>query len=135
MPANNVKHGMSGTPTFYAWSAMIQRCTNPNNPRWASYGGRGIKVCDRWMKFENFFADMGPRPKGMLGRRSLYSLDRFPNNDGDYKPSNCRWATLQQQTANKRARDWSYVKAPAYRKKMQAAANRRWHPKGTLHAV
>ncbi len=76
------------------WMAMIQRCTNPNNNRWRHYGARGISVCDRWLKFENFLADMGLRPKGL-------TLDR-KNNDGNYEPGNCRWATASEQQRNKR---------------------------------
>lgn len=75
---------------------MKARCTNPNNPRWEDYGGRGIKLCDRWLhSFEAFLADMGERPPGM-------SLDRYPDNDGNYEPGNCRWATLKEQRANRR---------------------------------
>ena len=73
---------------------MVQRCTNQNNKRWSSYGGRGICVCDRWLKFDNFYADMGDRP---LGR----SLDRIDNNLGYFK-ENCRWATTLEQSRNKR---------------------------------
>lgn len=73
---------------------MRQRCENPNNSRYADYGGRGIRVCKRWADFRNFIADMGKKPEGS-------SLDRR-NNDGDYKPSNCRWATAKQQANNRR---------------------------------
>jgi hypothetical protein len=77
---------------------MIQRCTNPNFNRYPDYGGRGILICDRWKDFPNFFADMGLRPEP----KKLYSLDRFPNNDGNYEPGNCRWATAKEQRANQR---------------------------------
>jgi hypothetical protein len=72
---------------------MRERCTNPKNKRFKDYGGRGIKVCDRWEQFENFYADMGIRPVGT-------TIDR-KDNDGNYEPSNCRWATDAEQRANK----------------------------------
>lgn len=74
---------------------MIQRCTNSNNSGYRNYGGRGIQVCERWLKFDNFYADMGDRPSGM-------SLDR-KDVDGNYEPSNCRWRTLREQARNTRA--------------------------------
>jgi hypothetical protein len=73
---------------------MVQRCTNPNNAAYESYGGRGIAVCDEWRDFAAFFRDMGHRPPGM-------SLDRIDVNDG-YHPGNCRWATKKQQQNNRR---------------------------------
>jgi hypothetical protein len=74
---------------------MRARCTQQKLVCYKDYGGRGIKVCDRWNDFASFLTDMGPRPPGT-------SLDRFPNNDGNYEPGNCRWATRKEQRANRR---------------------------------
>lgn len=88
------RHGLSGTQAYKSWRAMVARCTNSGHNMWKHYGGRGIKVCDRWSYFPNFFADMGERPDGA-------TLDRIDPNKG-YEPSNCRWVTQKEQRLNQR---------------------------------
>ena len=87
------KHGMCGTKIYYIWSAMRDRCNNPNNKRYSRYGGRGITVCSRWLNFKNFYADMGERPT------EHHSIDRI-DNEGIYEPRNCKWSTAKEQRNN-----------------------------------
>jgi len=93
--AANRTHGHTKTRTYRIWTGMKQRCSNQKTNSYADYGGRGIKVCDRWLhSFENFLADMGECPPGL-------EIDRA-DNDGNYEPGNCQWATEKTQANNRR---------------------------------
>lgn len=94
---NSATHGMEGTPTYNAWVSMKERCSNQHHAFYEHYGGRGICVCQLWRdSFVSFLADIGERPT------NKHTLDRFPDNDGDYEPGNVRWATWKEQNRNRR---------------------------------
>lgn len=86
-------HGMSNTRVFKIWSSMLRRCRDKNHICYKYYGERGITVCERWLKFENFYSDMGDPPE-------LFSIDRI-NPNGNYDPSNCKWSSTKEQNGNK----------------------------------
>jgi hypothetical protein len=100
----NRTHGCASannrTPEYRSWKAMWTRCTNRKQKDAKTYIGRGITICKRWKSFENFLADMGPKPS------LKHSIDRYPDNDGNYEPGNCRWATAKEQSSN--SRRWAH---------------------------
>lgn len=94
-------------PLYVVWRSMIDRCRNKNSEAWPDYGGRGIRVCERWKNsFPAFVSDMGPRPNG-------YQIER-QNNDGNYEPSNCKWATRKEQQRNRRVTRKIFIEGRAY---------------------
>lgn len=92
--AQTTKHGMTNSMTYKTWSGMLSRCRTTSATGYENYGGRGIRVCDRWLDFNNFLEDMGEKPAGM-------SIDRI-NSNGDYEPGNCQWSTRKEQNRNQR---------------------------------
>lgn len=104
--------GRSKMRAYASWAQMRERCRNPRNVRYPRYGGRGITHCERWTSFENFVADMGERPEGM-------SLDRI-DNDGNYEPGNCRWATQEEQQRNRSTTKLTEADVASIRAKLAA---------------
>ena len=132
-------HGLSHVPEYKIWDGMICRCTQPSQESWKDYGGRGIKVCDRWRNsFEAFYADLGPRPS------SIHCIERN-DNDGNYEPCNCRWATRKEECRNRRSSkritikgvtktlvEWTEVYNIAYKPVLLRINRRGWDPEVAL---
>lgn len=105
--AANTTHGLKKSKTYISWCNMISRCNNRRNDHYSDYGDRGIKVCDRWLKFENFLEDIGKKPTPKC------EIDRVDNN-GNYEPGNCQWVLSEQNSRNQRTSKWWYIDGIRY---------------------
>jgi hypothetical protein len=115
--SSNLRHGLYRSPEYRCWQNLVQRCTNPANPDFKNYGGRGVSVCARWLhSFINFYADMGLKPS------PRHSIERI-NNDGDYEPGNCRWATRAEQANNRRRAPTKLVKSKGMKAPLVSAGS------------
>lgn len=100
-------HGMSDSPEYKVWNNMMSRCNNPNHPRYKDWGGRGIRVCDKWRTFSGFYEDMGKRPT------DKHTIERRDNDKG-YSKDNCYWATTKEQSANRRSNNIVYYEESGF---------------------
>jgi len=136
----SVTHGKSKTPTYNIWKGMRKRCLNPTDKSFHNYGGRGISVCNRWSKYENFYSDIGERPS------NKHSIDRIDNN-GNYEPNNCQWALKETQMNNMRTninltykhktltvRQWSKLSKVSYHTFWQRLYRLNWNIEKALTA-
>lgn len=118
--------GEINSPEYGAWTSAKSRCSNPKDPEYKGYGGRGITVCERWrLSYQAFLDDMGRKPT------PKHTLDRFPNNDGNYEPGNCRWATYTQQ--NRNSRNSVVVEFKGVKLNLSAWAEKLGFPQSVIH--
>jgi len=127
----SLKHGYAKrgnqTKTYITWAHMLQRCHNPKAKHYKYYGNRGIKVCDKWRSFKNFLKDMGERPKGL-------TIERV-DNDGNYEPDNCVWATRREQRRNNRYAKLNPLKVQVIKKLLKESKLKQWEIAEIFHVA